>query len=208
MRFARLPRVAAVSVLAVVACLAGCSGSPAPGDGSASPSAPATTSAADPSGTPTTPSASPSGSASPSLATLPAKQCLDGTWTLVRFVATSNQTYGTGQGGDVTVAFDDGRYTLRGAGKEPIEITLAGSTGALRVDGQATGTSRLDGSTATFTSGSATGSGTVTLAGREQRLTMKQVTSVVGLQGKGEVACTAEAMTITFTTVRLELART
>lgn len=37
---------------------------------------------------------------------------------------------------------------------------------------------------------------------------MDQVTSVVGLEGEGQVACTAQAMTVTLATVRLELART
>jgi len=140
--------------------------------------------------------------------TLPASQCLAGTWSLVRFVgAGSGQTYGTGEGGDVTVRFTDRAYTLRGAGTKPVKVTLAGSTANLRVDGRATGTYRLSGSTATFTQRSATGTGSVELRGRKQQLPMKQVTSVVGLQGEGKVACTDEAMTITLSTVRLELAR-
>ena len=107
----------------------------------------------------------------------------------------------------MSVRFAGGGYTLSGAGAKPMTITLAGNSGNLVVDGRATGRQALSGSTATFTSSSATGSGTVELAGQQQRLTMKQVTNVIGLEGKGEVACTSQAMTITFPTVRLELGR-
>lgn len=201
----RLPLAAAAAGVALA--LVGCSGSPAPG-GSASPSPAASSAPATGSPGPSaSASATPSGSASPSLATLPAKQCLTGTWALLRFVGASDQTYGTGEGGDVSVRFAGGGYTLSGAGQKPMTITLAGNRGNLVVDGRATGGQSLSGTTATFTSRSATGTGVVELGGQQQRLTMKQVTNVIGLEGKGEVACTARAMTITFPTVRLELGR-
>lgn len=190
----------AVLAAGAVLGLTACSATPA-SDGSASPA---------PAASPATPSAdSPSLSSSPSssLATLPATRCLTGRYALVRFVAASGQTYGTGQGGDLTVTFDDGDYTLAGSGEKPMQITLAGSTADLRVDGRASGTYALDSTTATFKAGKTSGSGTVELGGRSQRLSMDQVTNVIGLAGKSEVACTADAMTLTFTRVRLELAR-
>lgn len=97
------PAAAGALVAGALVVLAGCSGSP-----DAAPDA-------SPSTVPT-PTAS-SASASPSLATLPAAECLTGTWRLVRFVGASDQTYGTGQGGDVSVRFADGGYTLQGAGQ-------------------------------------------------------------------------------------------
>ena len=36
---------------------------------------------------------------------------------------------------NVTVTFNDGSYLLRGAGKDPIKLTLAGQTADLLVDG-------------------------------------------------------------------------
>lgn len=197
-RLARRRRCLVAALAGAVLGLAGCSGGSAPHtSGGPSAETPATSTTPGPSASPT-----------PTLATLPAAQCLRGTWNLVRFVGASNQTYGTGEGGDVTVRFTDGAYSLSGAGAKPVAVTLGGATADLRVDGHASGTYRLRGSTATFSQKSTSGSGTVQLGGRSQRLTMKQVTSVVGLQGGGTVACTASAMTITLSTVRLELGRT
>lgn len=48
-------------------------------------------------------------------------------------------TYGTGQDGDVTMTFNDDSYLLRGAGKEPINLTLAGHNARLLVDGTISG---------------------------------------------------------------------
>ena len=149
----------------------------------------------------------PSGSASPSLATLPASECLTGTWQLVRFVSAGGQTYGTGQGGDVSVRFSGTAYRLTGAGDEPMTLTLAGRSAELLVDGRAEGTFALQDDTATFRQRSASGSGTLKAGGDSQRLSMEQVTTVVGLAGDGQVACTADAMTVTLQNVRLELGR-
>jgi hypothetical protein len=204
MRRATRSRPGAAVLLAGLTLLAACSGTP--GDaGSASPAAPGTDASASPSRSPAA-----SGSASPSLALRPASDCLTGRWRLVRFVgmsAQADQTYGTGQGGDMTVRFGDGTYTLSGAGSEPITVTLAGRSAELRVDGDIEGGWTLDGSTATFTERSASGSATLRAGGQEQALSMDQVANVVGLEGAGEVACTADAMTVTLRTVRLELGR-
>jgi len=204
----------AAALLLGAAGLAGCSGGSAP-TGPA-PSGTATVSAAPEPTTGPAPAGSgaPSASTGPtpsagasSLATLPVARCLSGSWTLVRFVATQQQTYGTGQGGDVTVRFTDGRYVLAGAGREPVQLALGGQTADLRVDGRSNGTYRVEGSRATFRDGSATGSATVEAGGQRQRLTMDQVANVIGLKGEGAVACTAQAMTVTLSDVRLELGR-
>lgn len=211
------PRRPVVAALAgIVLALAGCSGGSSSGSSvSPTPEAPSSSaapssaapSAASSASSSASSSSSASASPSPALATLPPTQCLTGTWRLVRFVGASQQTYGTGEGGDVTVRFSDGGYTLLGAGKEPATVTLAGQTADLYVDGRATGTYRLRGDTATFRQTKATGSGLFALGRRQQQLTMSQVTRVVGLQGDAMVACTAQAMTVTLSSVRLELAR-
>lgn len=182
-----------MATVGAVLGLAGCSGGSAP-TGAASPGP-------EPTAGPTT------SVASPVIATQPAKQCLSGTWTLIRFVGASDQTYGTGEGGDVTVGFTDDGYSLRGAGAKPVTVTLAGQAADLKIDGRATGTYALDGSKATFAQQSATGGAILEAGGQQRRLTMDQVTGVVGLKGAGQVACTGQAMTITLAKVRLELAR-
>lgn len=203
----RLRRLALVATLGAVLGASACSGDPGTDAGPAPAPAPtdasnAATPVPEQTGTPA-PSASP-------VATLPPEQCLTGRYALVRFVAVGDgSTYGTGQGGDVTVAFDNGRYTLAGAGREPVVVTLAGQTGNLAVDGESSGAYALDGATATFTPRSATGGGTLGggSGGDRTKLTMKQVDAVIGLAGDGQVACTAQVMTITLPAIRLELAR-
>ncbi len=202
----RLLRAAVVAgtagaALGLSACGGATSGGPAPAASSADPSVAVTTAAPDPgSAGPASPSAAP---------TLPAEQCLTGTYALVRFVAVGSDTYGTGQGGDVTVAFADGRYTLAGAGAKPIVVTIGGQTGNLTVDGESKGAYRLKGDTATFADPTTTGRGTLSASTGSggQKLTMKQVNNVIGLAGDGKVACTAQALTITLASIRLELGR-
>lgn len=67
-------------------------------------------------------------------------------------------TYGTGQDGDVTMTFNDDSYLLRGAGKEPINLTLAGHNARLLVDGTISGDYRVEGDKANFTVGKSRGS--------------------------------------------------
>lgn len=201
--------------LAAALALTACSADPGP-----AASAPAATSSAtQPSATqPTAAQTPPAGdpptsgaaSASPSpVATLAPGRCLTGRYALVRFVAVGGSTYGTGQGGDVTATFDDGRYVLRGAGRRPMSVTVGGQTGNLTVDGEAKGTWTRKGAVASFTPTSDTGGGTLDdgRGGKAAKLTMQQVDGVIGLAGDGQVACTAQAMTITLAAIRLELAR-
>ncbi|GAB2576472.1 hypothetical protein [Microlunatus antarcticus] len=194
------------AALGTVLALAGCSGGPAPAAPSAS-SVPSAESAPSSTVAPTA-ATTPSPSA---LATLPAAQCLTGRYALVRFVAVGQgSTYGTGQGGDVTLTFEGDGYTLAGAGREPVVVTLAGQTGNLTVDGESQGGYALDDAVATFTPTSATGGGSLDdgTGGDGTRLTMKQVDGVIGLSGQGQVACTDRFLTITLASIRLELART
>ncbi len=204
----RLRRWVTVATLAATLGLSACSGSPGTGGGAAPAPSPTDVSTAP---DPATPAPTDAGAGSPSpspAATLAADRCLSGTYSLVRFVAVGGETYGTGQGGDVTLTFGDDRYTLAGAGKKPIVVTIGGQTGDLTVDGASKGTYRLKDDTATFGRPTTTGSGTLSAgSGRGQKLTMKQVNGVIGLAGDGKIACTAQAMTITLSAIRLELAR-
>ena len=213
----RLRTLAGAAVLAAALATAACSGTPTPSASSAPPAPPtvaASPTAPDASGAPSGgTAATPGTDASPTpgaVATLPVAQCLRGTYRLVRFVAVGDgSTYGTGQGGDVTLAFDGGRYSLTGSGREPVVVTLGGQSGDLRVDGTSSGAWKLDGEDATFTPGSTTGGGTLDngAGGDRTKLTMKQVDGVIGLSGRGQIACTDQVMTITLAAIRLELAR-
>jgi hypothetical protein len=169
---------------------------PAPTTDSAAATAPASKSPESGSPTPTT------------LATLAATDCLTGPYRLVRFAQLGGTaTYGSGQGGDVEVSFTGKRYTLRGGGQDPVALALAGQTADLTIDGTAKGTFDLKGARATFDLGDATGSAVLKTGGHRQKLTMDQVAAVVAPDGPAQVACTSEAMTLTFSDVRLELAR-
>ena len=109
-------RLLFVVVAALMLAVAGCSSSPSAGS---TPSPTQPTSSA-PATTPT-PAATPSPAA-------PGRHCLNGRYQLVRFVGVGKRrTYGTGEGGDVTITFDDGSYLLHGAGKDPIKADPGGS---------------------------------------------------------------------------------
>ena len=139
---------------------------------------------------------------------MPGADCLTGTWRLVRFVGLGEQsTYGTGQGGDVTVAFDQGRYTMVGRGRQPIVVNLAGSAADLTVDGSVAGTYQPAGAEMSFTIGEATGEGTLEAGGQKQTLPMAQVAQVVAPSGKATLACPSGVLLIALPTVRLELER-
>ncbi len=185
MRYAVLSLTAA-AVLAT----AGCSGStPAPVDSTVP--------------TPPAPAAAPS-----SAQAAPEGPCPNGTYTLARFVGVGDQsTYGTGEGGDVSVTFQDSRYQLAGGG-QPINLTLAGQRGTLTVDGTLSGTYKGTAPSVTFgpvdrTSGSATLSG----VGRSQGLSMKQVGQVLAPTGPAQVSCTGSTATINLDQVVLYLER-
>jgi hypothetical protein len=176
-------------------------------------STPAATSAPPVSnGSASAPSAAPSASAetprSTSTALIPGADCLNGTWRLVRFVGLgASATYGTGQGGDVTVTFDNGAYTLVGKGEQPIRVNLAGESADLRIDGTAKGTYAPDGGEMAFTLDEATGEGTLVSDNQRQTLPMSSIAQVVAPSGKATLACSNGVLAAAFPAVRLELER-
>lgn len=149
-----------------------------------------------------TTSVTPSGSVS--------SDCLAGSYKLARFVAvggSTNTTFGTGEGGDVTVTFTPGSYQLTGAGKSPISVTLAGQQATLLVNGTVNGDYTLQGNTAQFTVRDATGNATLNAGRLSRTLTMPEVGSVIAPSGSGTIACSTTGVTITLENVRLELER-
>lgn len=192
--------VAAMTLLVLAGCTGGRPETPTPtpsAPGSSTPSspvAPSTSASATPTGTPT--------------GLVPGADCLTGTWRLVRFVGLGEQsTYGTGQGGDVTVAFDKGRYTMVGQGQRPITVNLAGSAADLTIDGTVQGSYQPAGAEMGFTIDEATGQGTLKAGGQKQSLPMAQIGQVIAPSGKATLACPQGVLLIALPTVRLELER-
>ena len=164
---------------------------------------------------PSTPTSAPPQAASPNApnpsASPPAssvKKCLSGRYRLVRFVGVGEKgTYGTGQGGDVTVTFDNGTYLLRGAGKDPIKLTLAGQTAGLLVNGSVGGDYQLQGDRASFTVGKSTGSATLQVGPVKKSLPISEVANVLAPDGEAGLSCANDALIVTLQDVRLELGK-
>jgi hypothetical protein len=186
---------AAVLATALLA-LAGCSGD----SDASSPSSPASEPAA--------PAAPDAASPSPSLSAVPVEECVRGRYRLMRFVALGEAgSYGAGQDGDVTVSFDDDSYTLDGAGRDPIKLTLAGQQAGLLLNGTISGDYRLAGDRASFTVGQSSGSATLNVGRLKKSLPMSQLANAVASDGEATVACASNALIVTLPDARLELGR-
>jgi uncharacterized lipoprotein NlpE involved in copper resistance len=185
-----------VALAALMLAVAGCSGRQSASD-TPSPTQPETSATtSDP-----TPTATPAPAA-------PAADCLDGRYRLVRFVGVGDKgTFGTGEGGDVAVTFNDGAYVLRGAGKDPIKLTLAGQSADLLVNGTISGDYRVEGDRATFTVGESAGSATLTVGSSKGSVSIAEVGSVLAPDGEAGLACTKDALIVTLQDVRLELGK-
>ena len=182
-------------VAALILVVAGCSSSPSASD-TPSPMQPT---AATTTSNPTL--------AAPSSAT-PDANCLDGPYELIRFVGVGAKgTYGTGEGGDVTITFDNGSYVMRGAGKDPIKLTLAGQTADLLVDGTLSGDYRVAGNKATFTVRESTGSAMLSTGSSKESLPIDQIGNVLAPNGEAGLGCGKDALIVTLQDVRLEFGK-
>jgi hypothetical protein len=139
---------------------------------------------------------------------IPGAKCLSGTWRLVRFTSRGGwYNYGSGRGGDVTMTFDKDGYTLVGNGKKAIRVKRAGESGDLRIDGTVKGSHAPDGRLMAFTIDDATGDATLESGGQRQTLPVASIAEMVAPSGKATLACPQNALTITLSSVRLELKR-
>jgi hypothetical protein len=189
-------RLLLVAAAALMLAVAGCSGNPSAGD-TPSPTEPESAATASTS----TPLAAPSSATS-------VANCLNGRYRLVRFVGVGEKgTFGTGEGGDVTVTFNKGSYLLRGAGKDPIKLTLAGQTADLLVDGTISGDYRVEGDRATFTVGESTGSATLTVGPSKGSVSIADVGKVLAPNGEAGLSCANDALIVTLQDVRLEFGK-
>jgi hypothetical protein len=73
------------------------------------------------------------------------------------------------------LTFNKGSYLLRGAGKEPIKLTLAGQTADLLVDGTIKGDHRVTGERASFAVGESTGSASIRVGSSKESMTLQDV---------------------------------
>jgi hypothetical protein len=200
-------RVVGLVATAVLMVLAGCGdGTPAPGATNTAPVPDSVPSAPHADATSAPATTRPSRSASK--AVIPGAQCLSGTWRLVRFTSRGGGfNYGTGRGGDVTMTFDKGGYTLVGNGKKPIRVKRAGESADLRIDGTVKGSQAPDGKLMAFTIDDATGVATLESGGHRRRLPVASIADMVAPSGKAALACTGNVLTITLQSVRLDLKR-
>ncbi len=201
-----MSRLAGLVATTVLIVLAGC------GDGTPTPAATSTAPVPDsllgPPAQATSAPATTSPSKRPAKAVVPGATCLSGTWRLVRFTSYGGwYNFGSGQGGDVTITFGKRGYTLVGKGKKPIRVKRAGESADLRIDGTVKGSHAPDGRVMAFTIDHASGDATVESGGQRQKLPVASIAEMVAPSGKATLACRGNALTITLTSVRLELKR-
>lgn len=178
--------------------VAGCSGDSAGSAPASTPSSQPPAAAASATGSPNTSSSQ----------AVPVSGCLSGRYRLVRFVGVGERgTYGTGEGGDVTIAFNNGSYVLSGAGNEPIKLTLAGQTAGLLVDGTIGGNYQVQGDRASFTVGQSSGSATLTVGKVKKSVPIADVGNVIAPDGKAGVVCANDALIVTLQDLRLEFGK-
>ena len=191
----RIMRRLCIAVLTtLLVALAGCSGDSASGPTPIPSSEPPAAAAPATVG----PSTSP-------IPAVPVNECLSGRYRLVRFAGVGERgSYGTGEGGDVTVTFNNGSYLLSGDGKEPIKLSLPGPTAGLLVDGTISGNYQVQGDRATFTVSESSGTATLTFVGLKKSLPMSQFGDVLASDAAAGVVCANNELTVTLQYIRLE----
>jgi hypothetical protein len=181
----------------LLVALAGCSGDSASG--------PTTIPSSEP------PAAAAPATVGPSTSPIPAvpvNECLSGRYRLVRFAGVGERgSYGTGEGGDVTVTFNNGSYLLSGEGKEPITLSLPGPTAGLLVDGTISGNYQVQGERATFTVSESSGTATLTFGRLKKSLPMSQFGDVLASDAAAGVVCANNELTVTLQYIRLEFSK-
>ncbi len=116
---------------------------------------------------------------------------------------------GTGVGGDVTMTFTNGAFTLQSDGKTPIKVQIGPANANLTIAGDITGTyTRVDDSTIRMTVNDANGTAAIRGAFINRKLTMRQLADqIVPLDSRAAVACTGDQATLTLPNLALTLAR-
>jgi hypothetical protein len=191
-----------LAVAAAALLVTGCSGSGQSSTPSSTPASDASGSAPTPASSSGQPSAavspgaggSPSGAASgaPCQAGQPA-----GTYTLTSFAGQSQSGLGRGAGGDITVSFTEGSYRMVAKGDEPMIMQVQDQArGKLFVKGTIDGSYDKTGAIRTFTVSSEKGTAYLTNADGRADLDFRQLTKVIGLDGKFALACQGDRLAL------------
>lgn len=176
--------------------------------GCASATPPATTGATAPASVTTAAVTSAPATSTPEQTPTAIANCPTGVYSITSLKATGlNGTIGSGTGGDLKVAFTDGKYRITGQGKEPVKLSIAGQSGSLFFDGSLDGT--YSGAASGLTFAYTSGSGTVKLEsnGKSQSLSIPQLAKVLAPTGKGSAECSAGTATVTGGGVTFDLSR-
>ena len=160
---------------------------------------PATQPAITASGTPvpTSPQTSPAASQTSPAASPSATACPSGEYRVTSFKATGKDgSLGNGKGGDISAEFENGRYEVDFDDDTPISLTLASGTGQLIIDGSIHGTYTGSGDDMTFTVGRVEGTAKTRYQGDTRAFSMKNISTVLGLSGKGSATCSGDDLTL------------
>ncbi|MBA8792627.1 hypothetical protein FHX74_000221 [Friedmanniella endophytica] len=175
--------VPAAATVLLTAFTAGCTGSPS----------------SPPSPVPAPASSATSAAASPTAS----DRCPDGRYTITRLEGQgSASALGTGTGGDLTLAFTDGRWTLDSDGASAMKLDVGPGTVDLTFDGTITGDYSGSPDDLTMTVTDATGSARLKGFGVDRTSSARQIADrIVPTGTTGSATCTATGATITLPTV-------
>lgn len=111
-------------------------------------------------------------------------------------------------GGDVTLTFTDGTFTLHSDGQDPIKMKIGPANADLTVVGDITGLYSGDASKLKMSVKDAAGTAKIKGGFVNRQLTMRQLADqIVPLNTTGSATCTADGATITLPNVAFTLAR-
>lgn len=202
--FIRRSSAAALLILGLAgaAALGGCGTIPGR---QPSPNAPAPVTGA--AATPTASSASAPSSA-PTPSPSPAA-CPSGSYRITALKGQGSASQlGSGVGGDVTLAFADGTFTLHSDGRDPIKMKVGPANADLTIAGDITGRYSGDASALKLSVQDASGTAKIKGGFVNRQLTLRQLADqIVPLNSTGSATCDGDQATLTLPNVALTLAR-
>ena len=151
------------------------------------------------------PTPTPAVSESPTPTPSPTNDCLTGRFRVAGFAASGSGD--AGRGGDLTATFGQGTFVLTGAGHDPVQVTISGTTAEALVTGSIRGTYTADGGSGTYTVPGSDGSADVSAGVLHRTVPMSEVAKILTPEGTGTVSCTGDQATMSSSASRLDLRR-